>query len=83
MKSGSDNIRESSIIDIVKNLKKLNKEILIFEPTLNKKMILGVNIEKNLEAFLDWSDLVVANRLDNKIKNVDKLIFSRDLYRKN
>ena len=83
MKSGSDNIRESSIIDIVKNLKKLNKEILIFEPTLNKKMILGVNIEKNLESFLDWSDLVVANRLDNKIKNFDKLIFSRDLYGKN
>lgn len=83
MKSGSDNIRESSIIDVIKDLKKLNKEILIFEPTLNKKMILGIKVENDLEAFLNWSDLVVANRLDNKIKNVDKLIFSRDLFGKN
>ena len=46
-------------------------------------MILGIKVENDLEAFLNWSDLVVANRLDNKIKNVDKLIFSRDLFGKN
>ena len=83
MKSGSDNIRESAILDIIKALKRNKNELLIFEPKLEKSTHLGIKIEKNFDNFLKWSDLVVANRVDKVIEKSKRLVFSRDLFREN
>ena len=40
MKKGSDNFRESSIIDIIRLLKKNGRNIFIYEPTVDRKKII-------------------------------------------
>ena len=80
MKSKSDNWRESSIIDIIKNLKKHKCAIRIFDPGLGCSSFLGIEVENDLQSFLAFSDLVVTNRLDKKISNYNTYIFTRDIY---
>lgn len=80
MKSKSDNWRESSIIDIIKNLKKHKCAIRIFDPELGCSSFLGIEVENDLQSFLAFSDLVVTNRLDKKISNYNTYIFTRDIY---
>lgn len=82
MKANSDNHRESAVIDIVKILKGLNKEVIIFEPNLNKRFFLGCRVESSFESFMNDVDIIVANRTDNYLDNIDKVVFTRDLYRK-
>ena len=41
MKKGSSNFRESSILDIIKFLDELNREVIIYEPLLDDSIYLG------------------------------------------
>ena len=49
MKKGSDNFRSSSIIDIIDLLISHNKELVIFEPMLNKDDFKGIKVNNILE----------------------------------
>lgn len=83
MKKHSDNHRDSAIISIVKSLKKNNRKILIYEPTINSKTFLGIQIQNNFDLFIKGSDYIVANRLTDEIVESGKKVFSRDIFRKN
>lgn len=83
MKSNSDNWRESSIIDILKDLKRKDYKIKIYEPMIEKNLFNGIRIENNFKQFTKWSDLIITNRLDTKIEKTKKIIFSRDLFNNN
>tara|TARA_B100002019_G_scaffold285804_1_gene295342 strand:+ start:107 stop:1270 length:1164 start_codon:yes stop_codon:yes gene_type:complete len=80
MKTGSDNFRESAIIDIIKMLKRSKQELVIFEPLLDQDSFLGIRVERSIKDFLEWCDLIIANRIDKKIKRAKNLVFSRDLF---
>jgi UDPglucose 6-dehydrogenase len=80
MKSGSDNFREASVLEIVKSLKINNKNLTIFEPSINRNTFLGIKIDNDLKRFIDRNELIIANRLDDNLQNVKKVIFSRDLF---
>ena len=41
MKSGSDNFRESAVLDII-NVLKNKKDLMIFEPMLKEKKFMGI-----------------------------------------
>jgi len=53
MKEGSDNFRESSILDVLENIKKDNSDvdILIYEPLLSSEFFKSYYIEKDLDEF--------------------------------
>lgn len=82
MKSNSDNFRESAIIDIIKKLDKYNIEIIIYEPTLKDNKFLNYQVIKNLEEFKNSSDIIIANRIDNDIKDILDKVYSRDVFLK-
>ena len=82
MKAGSDNYRESAILDIIKKLKN-KKELLIFEPMLKEKKFMGVQVENNINCFLKWSEIIVANRVDKEIEKRNNEVFSRDIFKIN
>jgi len=83
MKSKSDNFRESAILDVINILKEYNKEIIIYEPLIYEKEFMDCEEENNLENFISKSDLIVANRNDETIKDVKKKIYTRDLFKNN
>ena len=82
MKTGSDNFRASAIQDIIKYLKEKNINIVIYEPTLNKENFDECKVINNLEEFKNISDVIVANRLEDNLKDINEKVYTRDLYTK-
>ena len=80
MKSGSDNFRASAIQDIMRLLKKENVDIIIYEPTIQEDQFEDYNIEHSLELFKAKSDVILANRIDDDIKDIMNKVYTRDLY---
>lgn len=80
MKAGSDNFRESSIQDIIKEIKMAGIEVLIYEPNLHEADYLGSKIVSNLEAFKSESELIVANRLNSELSDCSHKIYTRDIF---
>lgn len=81
MKSGSDNFRSSSIIDIMNKLKKAGIKIFIYEPTVDKYE--DFEIENDLDKFKEYADLIIANRVTIEIKDVKEKVYTRDIYQEN
>ena len=80
MKQGSDNWRESSIIDIIKLLKKKGKKIIIYEPYISKKEFLGFPIINNISIFKNQSNLVITNRMQEELEDIKNKVFTRDIF---
>lgn len=83
MKKGSNNYRNSAILDILEGLKDSELEIIIYEPSINKEKFHGCKIELDLHEFKIQSDLILANRMDMEINDVKQKIFTRDVYEDN
>ena len=80
MKKESDNYRESAVLDIIEGLKKENVEVVIYEPSYDKDTFKDIRVIKDFDLFLEETDLIVANRIDEKLKKTNKLIYSRDIF---
>ena len=80
MKTASDNFRASAIQGIIEKLKEEDVEIVIYEPTLKEKEYNGCKVIKDFDKFTKMSDVILANRLDDKLFNVKDKVYTRDLY---
>jgi len=80
MKTGSDNFRASAIQTIIEILKSKNVEIIIYEPTIDVLEFNGCKIENDLTKFKTISDVILANRLEDALKDVQDKVYTRDLY---
>ena len=80
MKSGSDNFRSSAVQSIIEKLKAKNIEIVVYEPVLEDDTFEGLKVIKELEKFKNLSDVIVANRLSDNIKDVKNKVYTRDIF---
>ncbi|MGF3141077.1 nucleotide sugar dehydrogenase [Facklamia sp. P13064] len=83
MKSGSDNFRQSAIQDIIKLLVDEGIEIIIYEPTLSQDSIMNCPVINDLAEFKQQSDIILANRTEDELKDALDKVFTRDIFNEN
>lgn len=83
MKKDSDNFRSSSTLDVIELVKSSGKQIIIFEPNINNKHFLDIEVDNNLESFKKRCDLIVTNRIEMPLNDVQDKLFTRDIFKEN
>jgi UDPglucose 6-dehydrogenase len=80
MKEGSDNLRSSAIQSIMKRIKAKGIDVIIYEPELNISEFLGSKVMLSIVEFKSTCDVIVANRKDECMKDVESKCYSRDIF---
>jgi len=80
MKTDSDNFRQSAIQGVIDRISNTGAEIVIYEPALKEETFEGYRVIQDFEEFKKVSDVIVANRLSDDLREVKGKVYTRDVF---
>ena len=83
MKSGSDNFRSSSIIGVMKRVRGEGVRVVIYEPHLKEEdNEYNYEIIRDLDEFKKISDVIITNRYEQELEDVQEKVYTRDIFKR-
>mgnify|MGYP001162375363 CR=1 FL=1 len=83
MKTGSDNFRESAVVEIMNSLIQNKVKVIIYEPFIENNTFENITCYSSLEKFIEDSDMIIANRMSKEIEHIKNKIYTRDIFGEN
>uniref|UniRef100_UPI003F697A68 UDP binding domain-containing protein n=1 Tax=Porticoccus sp. TaxID=2024853 RepID=UPI003F697A68 len=83
MKADSSNYRDSAIQGVMKRIKGKGINVVVYEPTLQEDHFYNSPVIRDLEDFKKISDIIIANRVSDEIRDVTEKVYTRDLFGNN
>lgn len=80
MKAGSDNFRQSSILDVIEIIAEAGADVIIYEPSLTAETMFKFRVQNELNAFKAEADIILTNRWSSDLDDVRDKVFTRDLF---
>lgn len=80
MKANSDNFRSAAIIGVMNDIRVKGVNIVIYEPTLKEDIYDGLQVINDFDKFINISNVVIANRMDHKLKSYSGKVYTRDIF---
>jgi UDPglucose 6-dehydrogenase len=80
MKAGSDNFRSSAVQGVMKRIKAKGIEVVVYEPLLDEVQFFNSEVIHNFDDFKSRCDVIIANRMVNKLSDLSDKVFTRDLF---
>ena len=82
MKKNSDNMRGSVLLEIVNTLISHGIQIAVYEPLLKNINFLDKKIKicKSIDELNNFSEIIIANRIDKEITPYKGKVYTRDIF---
>ena len=64
----------------MKRIKAKGIKVVIYEPNYHETEFFQSSILKSLDEFKNISDLIISNRMSAELDDVEKKVFTRDLF---
>lgn len=80
MKSGSKDFRYSAVDGVIRRLQEKGKQVILFEPMLQIERFLSADVIRDFDEFIERSDVIIANRMDERIKEYQDKVYTRDIF---
>lgn len=80
MKTGSKDFRCSAVDGVIRRLQTRGVRVVIFEPMIDMERFRSADVIADFEEFCSMSDVIVANRVDERIKAFGDKLYTRDIF---
>lgn len=80
MKSRSKDFRYSAVDGVIRRLQEKGKQVILFEPMLQIERFLSADVVRDFEEFAERSDVIIANRMDDRIRTFQDKVYTRDIF---